>query len=314
LKATVKEAMVELRDEQKVAELSFSSCSDGALKAYLARLHVGVVRGKLNDLPAAVANFDTFNWVGAEETNTPQSKEHLQAQLGKFGVPLGLNGYELYDVHSSKSLLSLEDRKTGVLKGGTDLILGPEGLHLLGVVQQSCVAFDLKAEDVVRQKGLKPFLPQATLELIATNHYSNQMTVVVLTDLCTAATILKLSRVPNTEYLNVVVYEDVSLSQAAQFVADHLARSCVPDVNYRLGVEGFAVTREAVEVLQVFKRARVSPLEDSVVWEHFQEMIHDSDPGTRERAEAIHELYRACDFPQPAWLSMLSDIRQHPGL
>lgn len=296
--------MIELKNEQKIVKLTFSSCSDGALREYLARLHVGYVRGNATDLPAAVESFDPFHWVAAKEPDIPNAKEHLQTQLGKFGVQFGSHKYELYDVHSSKTILSLDDPKTGVLKGGTDLILGPEGLHLLGVVQQTCVAFELKTEDAVREKRLKAFLSQATLELIAANYFSNQMTVVVLTDLCTAASILTLRRVPNTDDLNVVVYEDVSLSKAAQFVANHLSLTCVPSVDYRLGVEGFAVAGEAVEVLQVFKRARVSALEDSVVWEHFQEMIHDSAPGTRERAEAINGLYRACDFPQPAWLSM----------
>ena len=229
---------------------------------------------------------------------------HLEVQLKKFGVPLDEGGYELYDVHASKSILSLEDRKTGVLKGGTDLILGPYGLHELGVVQQSCVAFELKTEAAITKDKIKSFLSQATLELIAANYYSNQTTLVVLTDLSTATTILTLGKVPHTEDLNVVVYEKLTLQQAAQFVARHLADTCAPSVNYRLGAEGFAISKEAVEVLQVFKKARVSPLEDSVVWEHFQEMLEDSAPCTRERAEAINELYRACDYSQPVWLSM----------
>jgi hypothetical protein len=302
--AAVRVALNEAKEEQKISELVFSDCSLGVVKAYLARIHIGFEQGQISELPTNSASFEAFHWNRNEEDDTPRAMAHLKAQLEKFGVPLHTGGYELYDVHKSKTILSLEDKKTGVLKGGTDLILGPSGLHLLGVVQQSCVAFELKTEAVATQHKLKSFLSQATLELIAANYYSNQTTVVVLTDLSTATTILSLSNVPNTEHLKVIVYEDLTLNQAAQFVADHVAKMCVPSADYRLGSDNFGVSREAVEVLQVFKRARVSPLEDSVVWEHFQDMLHDSAPGTRERADAINELYRACDFPQPSWLSM----------
>jgi hypothetical protein len=305
LKATVKEAMMEMRDEQKAMELSFSGCSAGTLQTYLAHLHVGVEEGVQSDLPAATVRYELFRWFQQEEADVPRASQHLQDQLTRFGVHFGRGGYKLYDVHARKQILNVEDRKTGNLKGGTDLIIGPYGLHLLGVVQQSCVAVELKTEKAVTDAGgLGSFTSQATLELIASNYYSNQMTVVLLTDLCTAATIFTLSRKPNSENMNVKAYENLSVSQALAYIADHLLSACVPDVHYQLGAAAPAVAREAVETLQVFKKARVSPLEDSVVWEHFQDMLQDCAPGTRERAEVINELYRACDFPQPAFLSM----------
>jgi hypothetical protein len=255
LKATVKEAMREMRDERKAMELSFSGCSAGTLQTYLAHLHVGVEEGVQSDLPAATVRYELFRWFQQEEADIPRASQHLQSQLTRFGVHFGRGGYKLYDVHAKKQILDVEDRKTGNLKGGTDLIIGPCGhevLHLLGIVQHSCVAVELKTEkEVTDAGGLGSFTSEAILELIASNYYSNRLTVVLLTDLCTAATICTLSRKPTSESMNVKAYENLSVSQALTYIADHLLRACVPNVHYR----------PAVETLQVFKKARVSPLD-----------------------------------------------------
>jgi hypothetical protein len=92
----------------------------------------------------------------------------------------------------------------------------------------------------------------------------------------------------------------LTISQGAQFVADHIAKDCVPTKNHKLEFG----EKDADLTLRVFKKSRVSPLEDSVEWEHFQDMLQDSAPRTRERAEIINQLYRSCDFPQPSFLSM----------
>lgn len=306
LKTAVKEALSEFKEEKKSKELTFSTCSANSLKAYLTHLRIGLVKGSSLGWPMSTETFTPFVWTGAEEDDTPQAKAHLETQLQKFGVPLRGGLYELYDVHKCKTILSLSDPKTGDLSGGTDLILGPANLYEEGVVQQSCVVFELKTQFAVSQKGFSAFKSQATLELIAANYHSEQMTVVVLSDLYTAAMLFTLQRATGSDFLNVVVYENLTLSQAAQFVATHVTNSCFPSVNYRLGVGTQRALYESEEVLQVFKKARVTPLGDSVVWEHFQEMLSDTAAGTKERAEVIQELYRACDFPQPAWLSMYS--------
>jgi len=163
----------------------------------LAHLKVGFKIGELSGLPTAPANFERFIWTQVEEKDTPKAKTHLEKQLRKFGVHMGVGGYQLYDVHASKSILSLHDSKTGHISGGTDLILGPWGVGEPGLVQQSCVAVELKTAAAViaqQERKLKAFLPKATLELIASNYYSNQVTVVVLTDLYSTSTILKLSK------------------------------------------------------------------------------------------------------------------------
>jgi hypothetical protein len=251
-------------------------------------------------LPATELEFLPFEWLDQEEKDTSRARAHLEAQLLRFGVQFGPGQYQLYDVHNKKGILNVDDRKTGKLSGGTDLILGPYGLYISSAVQQSCVVVELKTkETVIKKNGFGSFLAQATLELIAANYYSNQMAVVVLTDLCSGATICALKRNEN-ETISVIIYENLTVSQAAKFIVDHLTEYCVPNKNYNL-----QTGRRPVDVdVQAMKQARVSPLEDSVEWEQFQDMLQDCPPCTRERAEVINQLYRSCDFPQPAYLSM----------
>ena len=80
----------------------------------------------------------------------------------------------------------------------------------------------------------------------------------------------------------------------------HLTEACVPIKNHSLD----GGKKSADDFLRAFKKSRVTPLEDFVVWEQFQEMLQDCPPGTRDRAEIINQLYRSCDFPEPAYLIM----------
>ena len=278
--------------------MSFSTCSENRLTTYLTRLRYPLEVG--DALPEPELKFVPFQWLDQEEKETPRARDHLEAQLKRFGVQFGRGQYQLYDVHTKKNILSVDDRKTGKLNGGTDLILGPYGLYICGTVQQSCVVVELKTEDaVIKSKGFGSFFGQATLELIAANYYSNQMAVVVLTDLCSGAWIYALKRNEN-ETISVIIYENLTVSQAAKFIVDHLTEYCVPNKNYNL-----QTGRRPVDVdVKAMKQARVSPLEDSVEWEQFQDMLQDCPPCTRERAEVINQLYRSLDFPQPAYLSM----------
>jgi hypothetical protein len=299
VKSGLAEAVKDGLQMSKEAELRFSSCSDGTLKNYLNGRHVGFDLGDNSELPTTAIEFTAFQWMDSEDEDTPRARAHLENELKKFGIEFGRGKYQLYDVHTKKTLLSLDDRKTGKLNGGTDLIIGPYGLHEIGVVQQSCVAVELKSAENVEQNGLDAFTAQATLELIASNYFSNQMTVVLLTDLCSGASVFTLNRNEH-DSISVVIYEKLTISQGAQFVADHIAKDCVPARNHVLEYG----EKDADLTLKVFKKSRVSPLEDSVEWEHFQDMLQDCAPGTRERAEIINQLYRSCDFPQPSYLSM----------
>ena len=215
-------------------------------------------------MPTTDLAFETIQWVTDEVKDTQRAKEHLRDHLSQFGVPFGTGQYDLYDVHNKAGLLSLDDKKTGILKGGTDLILAPQGLHVLGLPQQICVAVELKTKEAVLRNGFSSYIAQATLELMAANYYSNQMTVVVLTDLSSGATIFTL-RAEEGMLPSIVLYEKASLEQAAKFIADHLTEACVPIKNHSLD----GGRKSADDFLRTFKKSRVTPLEDFVVWEQF---------------------------------------------
>ena len=268
MKEAVKSGLQELKEE----ELSFSTCSDGRLKTYLAGLHIGFEQGDSSELPSSDVEFSPFQWVDSEEKDTARAKHHLEDELKKFGLQFGRGHYQLYDVHANKTILSVDDKKTGKLNGGTDLIIGPYGLHKLGVVQQCCVAVELITdENVEKSNGLGSFTAQATLELIASNYFSNQMTVVLLTDLCSGATVLTLNRHQN-DSVSVVIYEDLTINQGATFIVNHLSMDCVPKRAHKLELSG---EKEADLILRAFKKSRVSPLEDSVEWEHSQKIWYN---------------------------------------
>lgn len=74
----------------------------------------------------------------------------------------------------------------------------------------------------------------------------------------------------------VLVYENLNLSQAATLIVHHLEEKLR---NFKLK----GSTREAADTLRVFKRKRVSPIEDSIVWEHFQDMIPETDASLDSR-------------------------------
>lgn len=266
-KNACKEAYHEAFEELKREELTFSTCSNQRLRNYLARLHFGLDIGDKSLLVPPDIEVTPFDWREDEEKDTPRARDHLENELKIFGVKFGRGYYQLYDVHEQISILNLEDRKTGVLKGGTDCILGPYGLHVLGTVQQCCVAVELKTEEAMKNTGISNFTAQAALELIAANYFSNQMTVVLLTDLCSATSIFTLIR-DEMGYISVVIYEDLTVSEGLKFVADHISEHCVPKRRHIL--EECDTQKDGDIILKSFKKARVSPLEDCVGWEHFQ--------------------------------------------
>lgn len=163
-------------------------------------------------------------------------------------------------------------------------------------MNQACVAVELKTEDDVRKNGLSVFFAQATLELVAANFLSNQLTVVLLTDLSTSSVIFALDRTVNGT-MSINYYDDLSLSQAAHFISDHLINNCVPVTRYVLE-NG---KRKADEVLRHFKKNRVST-EDSLAVEHFKDMIEETVEFSDERAETIKQLFRSYDITISSFL------------
>ena len=247
--------------------------------------------------------FQPFCWQASADADTPRAIAHLQQELQKFGVAFGRNNYQMYDVHSKHGILSLRDDKSGSLKGGTDLIIAPYGIDMLSSPRLSCVAFEFKTVEAVVKYGLESFLSQATMELIASNYHSRQMTLVVLTDLNTKSIMLTFTRESNS--IAILKYNDVTLDQMANFVRAHLDRNCTSFKGYSLPVVEEGI-RESEMLMKAWKRARVSDFTLSLQWEHFQEMMEDAPLGSKERAMAIRNHFQHHDLPDTSYLSMFS--------
>ena len=301
IKGIVKEAVKELDKEKEISTIAFSTVSQSKVMDYLETIDLVMYEGE--PLDKTHTSFEPFHWQAQENTDTPRAIVHLQEQLEKFGIVFGRNNYQMYEVHLLHGILSVRDCKSGSLSGGTDALIAPYGLVVESAPRQSCVAFELKTKEAVEKNGLKSYLGQATMELIAANYHSRQMTLVVLTDLVSRCILLTFTRESNA--IAIIKYEDVSLDQMASFVQVHLDRNCSSHRAYQLPTvdEG---NRESEVVMKVWKKARVSDFTSSLDWEHFQEMMEDAPVGSKERALAIRDHFHHHGLPDTNYLSMFS--------
>ena len=304
LKATLKEAIKETEDEKERGTLSFSTVSESKVIKYLEFIDVIMLAADpLDPVENHTVAFQPFFWQASEDADTPRAIAHLQQELQKFGVVFGRNNYQMYDVHSKHGILSVRDDKSGSLSGGTDLIIAPYGIDILSSPKLSCVAFEFKTEEAVAKYGLESFLSQATMELIASNYHSRQMTLVVSTDLRTKSIMLTLTRIADN--IAIMKYNDVTLDQMANFVRAHLENNCTSFKGYSLPAVDEGI-RESEMTMKAWKRARVSDFTLSLQWEHFQEMMEDAPLGSKERAMAIRNHFQHHDLPDTSYLSMFS--------
>jgi hypothetical protein len=201
-------------------------------------------------------------------------------------------------------LLSFEDEKSGKVSGGTDIIVGPYGVTEESVAQVSCVAIEVKTAKNVREKDLNSFYAQGTLELIAANYHSNQMTLVIVTDLATSAAAWTLRRTGNGD-IGIVRYEKLTLVQMMSLIISHLNQNCVPDNQFMLhrAVDDEAFRyKESVQVQKKFKSSHVTGT--SLALEHFHELLELTPSGSRERAQAIQEFFWSQNLPKSNYLDM----------
>jgi len=118
-----------------------------------------------NPLDDVVNSFDHFKWRETITRDMTRVLLHLQNELEKVGVVFGCDGYKLYDVHDQENFLSVNDKKTGFLTGGTDLIIAPHGIEELEKVsKQNCVTFKLKTAEEVKEKGKQTCLKKYGVE------------------------------------------------------------------------------------------------------------------------------------------------------
>jgi len=209
-----------------------------------------------NPLDDVVNSFDHFKWRETITRDMTRVLLHLQNELEKVGVVFGCDGYKLYDVHDQENFLSVNDKKTGFLTGGTDLIIAPHGIEELEKVsKQNCVTFKLKTAEEVKEKGLEIFADEVVMELIASSYHRGQMTLVVLTDLNSSCMMLILTYEGNR--VNISTFTDVSLDQMVRFVNSLLERNCIPNGNYSLPTEDEGI-KDCEVLMKAWKKDRVT--------------------------------------------------------
>ena len=131
----------------------------------------------------------------------------------------------------------------------------------------------------------------------------HEILTVLLTDLYARASVYTLKRNEDST-VSVVIYDDLSVGQGLCFVVDHILTSCVTTKRYTLP-EPEEGERDSITTLRSFKKSRVSPESDCVEWDHFQEMLNDTDLGSRERAAVINQMYSFCDLPRPVYINSM---------
>lgn len=298
---------LEQHDAGKEAKsLIISTTSLTSVRHYLEHLNLIVTIAQLGADEVVDATITPFEWDDnqSEDKHMPRISTYLNETFTTCGVILGKDGYEIYDVHSDKTLLSFEDEKAGKVSGGTDIIIGPNGVAEESLAQVSCVAIEVKTAKNVRDNGLKHFSAQGTLELIAANYHSNQMTLVIVTDLATGAAGWTLKQTDKGN-IGIVRYDKLTLQQMMSLIISHLKQNCVPDNEFLLknavDDEKFC-DKESVQIQKKFKSSHVSGV--SLAVEHFHELLELTPNGSRERAQVIQEFFWSQNLPKSNYLDM----------
>mmetsp|Transcript_27233 Transcript_27233/g.38732 ORF Transcript_27233/g.38732 Transcript_27233/m.38732 type:complete len:237 (+) Transcript_27233:37-747(+) len=147
IEKAVMSAFEKFEAKKEGSTIAFSTVSKSKVRSYLNSINIAVLEGEpLFPVENSLVSFQPFQWLDAEEKDTPRAISHLERELKKFGVTFGRSNYKMYDVHNDHSLLTFKDDKTGSLSGGTDLIIAPFGLAMESVIFYSCVAFEFKTK------------------------------------------------------------------------------------------------------------------------------------------------------------------------
>jgi hypothetical protein len=302
----VKKALADHEAEKESKTLTISTASNKCVRDYLEQLKLVMCEEEVSDMGLDDLTISPFEWDDnlTEDQHMVRIVRYVNDLFQICGIVLGRGGYKIYDVHSDKTLLNFEDEKSGKISGGTDIIVGPFGVAQESLAQVSCVAIEIKTAKKVRENGLNSFSSQGTLELIAANYHSNQMTLVIVTDLSTAATAWTLARDDDGE-LGIVRYADLTLQQMMSMITSHLSRNCVPNARFSLtkAVEKEEYRdKESVQIQKKFKTDHVSGT--SLAMEHFHELLELTPSGSRERAQAIQEFFYSQNLPKSNYLDM----------
>eukprot|EP00597_Dinobryon_sp_UTEXLB2267_P013382 CAMPEP_0170105750 /NCGR_PEP_ID=MMETSP0020_2-20130122/4962_1 /TAXON_ID=98059 /ORGANISM="Dinobryon sp., Strain UTEXLB2267" /LENGTH=445 /DNA_ID=CAMNT_0010329941 /DNA_START=13 /DNA_END=1350 /DNA_ORIENTATION=+ len=280
---------------KKDSIILISSATQSKVATLFQQVGLAVVQGDVPHVEGG-AKFEIFPWGGrSEDDGLPDARTHIEIQLKKFGVTIGRGGYKIVDVHKKKDLLNLSDEKIGDIRGGSDFAVVPYKTANFGINLAISVLWELKTyENTVQQTdALMHFESQGLVELLAARCISNQPGVlVVISDLVTGAVLLKIDYNEECDAFEVVEYE-ASLDQMGYMVAQFLSESAVPVAGFR-PIEAHQNPRD-MPVIK-FKKTKLSQ-EVGLALEHFNDMVDDTEPNSRERVQLVEQLFRSMDVP-----------------
>jgi hypothetical protein len=294
--SAIAEAVIAKQDERDKTKRNSTVIISSATQSKVDNLfrsvgfHKEIYDGSIIDTPSA--HFDPFNWAHrAEDDGVSDARVHIERELAKFGVRIGRGGYVVEDVHSNKSLLSFRDEKIGEISGGTDIVIVPFKTAKSGIKECICVLFEVKTEDNVRgfSNGLKHFEPQAQVELLASRCLSDQPHVLlVLTDLVSGAILYTIDY--SLQYKSFSLVErEATLDVMGSVVENFLREKTVPDVNFR-PIEADSNPRD-ISCIEFKKRKLSNDL--GLALEHFNDMVADAEPNSKERVCLVEQLFRS---------------------
>jgi len=283
--------------ENKKIDMGISNVSDAKIIKLIETLDFSLTY--INE-PVNVPNdtvFDKFVWNGRREddpTAMSEARDHLERQLTKFECHFDERFYKLCDVHSSHGLLNAHDSRF-TLTGSTDLVIIPYWTVETAARMELCVAFELKTDVAMRNKGIKAFYNQATAELIAARHSSHQPGVlVVLSDLCNNTSIFEF-RYRNGKF-SIAICERITLEQMAVKVSQFMRDNNVPDAEFRPADDISRAPERDHGVIE-FKRQKVMH-QSSLALEQFQDMAMDPNEWTsKERVQILGNLFYSMEQP-----------------
>lgn len=291
-------AKLEERDKaKKDVTVVISSATQSEVDSLLKQVgfHKKVYDGPV--ISASSVSFTSFDWDHRDEdTALPDARNHVENELKKFGVRIGRGGYAVEDVHLNKNLLNVKDEKVGAISGGSDVAVVPYKTAKSGIDTCICVLFEMKTFDNVSKfiDRLKHFEPQAQVELLASRCLSDQPGVlVVLTDLVSGAILYTIEYDVEHEGFNVVEQE-ATLDEMGAIVAKFLAETAVPNVSFR-PVEAHQNPRDIPVI--AFKKTKLSH-DVGLALEHFNDMVDDTEPNSRQRVYLVEQLFRSMEVPR----------------
>ena len=276
--------------------IAISSATQTKVKSLFNRVGLKTVTGTVSsNMEDDGIRFEAFSWNRrSEDVGLADVRTHIEGELIKFGVRLGMGGYKIEDVHTNKQLLDVDDDKIGVIRGGSDIAIVPFAVDDFGIPGEICVLWEIKTEENTSKhpEGLHHFKSQALVELVAARCLSDQPGIlVVLTDLVSGAIMLKMDYDEELNVFSVVEYK-ATLDQMGRMVARFLSDNTIPNALFR-PLEDHP---RDVPVL-TFKRTKLSQ-DVGVALEHFNEMVEDTEPNSRERAYLVEQLFRSMDVPR----------------